>query len=227
VRRTRSASFQAPRGDQYCEDAEGGFTLVEMVIAMAMLTVILTLSMQAVSMVLGLSTLAASTGYANEQASLTLNQLREEIISANILFNPSTEGTNAGTNPDGSSIPAGFSLRIYTELNGVPECVQWRLLDTGALQTRSYSDEWQTDGIVGDWTTLETGVANPQSDPPFSIDAGANFGGASGSRLIDVTLDFDETTKPVTMIQDQASIAARDAEYYPGNTDDCSPVPPA
>jgi hypothetical protein len=193
---------------------------------MAMLTVVLTLSMQAVSTVLGLSTLAASTGYANEQASLALNQLRQEIISADILFNPATEGSNAGTNADGSSIPAGFSLRIYTELNGIPECVQWRLLDTGALETRSYSDEWQTDGAEGHWSTLETGVTNPTSDPPFSIDAGANFGGSSGSRLVDVTLDFDQTTKPVTMIQDQASIAARDAEYYPGNTGDCSPAPP-
>ena len=183
--------------------------------------------MQAVSTVLGVSTLATSTGYANEQAAITLTQLRQEIISADILFNPATEGSDAGTNPDGSSIPAGFSLRIYTELNGIPECVQWRLLDTGALETRSYSDQWQTDGAVGIWSTLETGVTNPVSNPPFSIDTGANFGGASGSRLVDVTLDFDQTTKPVTMIQDQTSVAARDAEYYPNSTGDCSPVPPA
>ena len=197
------------------EHGEGGFTLIEVVLAMAMLVVVLTLSMQAVSTVLGLSTLATSTGYANEQAALAMTELRQEIISADILFNPATEGSDAGTNPDGSSIPAGFSMRIYTELNGIPECVQWRLLDTGALQSRSYSDQWQTDGVVGLWSTLEAGVTNPASNPPFSIDTGANFGGSSGSRLVDVTLDFDQTTKPVTMIQDQTSVAARDAEYTP------------
>ncbi len=209
------------------EHPEGGFTLIEVVIAMGVLVVVLTLSMQAVSTVLGLSTLATSTGYANEQAALAMTELRQEIISADILFNPASEGSDAGTNPDGSAIPAGFSLRVYTELNGLPECVQWRLLNTGALESRSYSNQWQTDGVVSLWSTLETGVTNPVSNPPFSIDTGANFGGTSGSRLVDVTLDFDQTTKPVTMIQDQTSVAARDAEYYPGNTGDCSPVPPA
>jgi prepilin-type N-terminal cleavage/methylation domain-containing protein len=226
VRESGGATLERTSAD-VPPNREEGFTLIEIVIAMTVLVVVLTLSMQAVSTVLGLSTLATSTGYANEQAALAMTELRQEIISADILFNPATEGSNAGANPDGSSIPAGFSLRIYTELNGIPECVQWRLLDTGALESRSYSDEWQTDGVVGVWSTLETGVTNPASNPPFSIDTGANFGGSSGSRLVDVKFDFDQTTKPVTMIEDQTSVAARDAEYYPGNTGDCSPVPPA
>ena len=204
---------------------EAGFTAIELVIAMGMFSVVILMGFQAVGTVLGVGNKALGKSQSTTVAGLATTQLRQETVSANILFNPATEGTNAGTNPDGSAIAPGFSLRIYTQTNGVFTCVQWRLLDTGSLQLRSWSDLWQSNGVVRNWTTLMTGLANPASTPPFALDPGANFGGSVSSRLLNVDLVVNSSNKAGNSVEVRASIAGRDAEYYPQNTGDCSPVP--
>jgi hypothetical protein len=191
--------------------------------AMAMLSVVIVMGFEAVGTVLGVGNGALGRSQSTTVAALAMTQLRQETVSANILFNPATEGTNAGTSPDGSAVPAGFSLRIYTQTNGVFTCVQWRVLDTGALQLRSWSDLWQSNGVVRNWTTLMTGISNPVSTPPFALDPGANFGGSVSSRLLDVDLMVNSNKQ--SSVEVRASIAGRDAEYYPQNTGNCSPVP--
>jgi prepilin-type N-terminal cleavage/methylation domain-containing protein len=204
--------------------AEAGFTVIELLISMAMLSVVMLMGFDAEGTVLGVGNNALGQSQATTVVALAMTELRQEAVSANILFNPSTEGSNAGTNPDGTAVGPGFSLRIYTQTNGIFTCVQWRLLDTGDLQLRSWSDQWQSNGVVRDWTTLLTGIVNPASQPPFVLDTGSNYGGSGSSRLLDVNLVL-KTANPGVSVQDQASIAGRDAEYYPQNTGDCSPVP--
>lgn len=203
---------------------EEAFTTVEMAVACGVLMIVALMGFYAMASTLSGSTQGMAKSQATTVSAYALSELRQEATSANILYNPTAEGTNAGKNPDGTSIPAGFSLRIYTQNNGVYTCLQWRLLDTGALQVRSWSNQWQTNGVVGSWSTLLTGVTNPSNTPPFVLDQGANFGGSTSSRLLDV--DFILGGKNfVTPVQVQSSIAGRDAEYYPQNTGDCSPVP--
>jgi type II secretory pathway pseudopilin PulG len=204
---------------------EAGFTALELVIAMGMLSVVMVMGFEAVGTVLGVGNKALGKSQATTVAGLAMTQLRQEAVSANILFNPATEGTNAGKNPDGTAVAPGFSLRIYTQTNGVFTCVQWRLLDTGALQLRSWSDLWQSNGVVRNWTKLMTGIVNPVSTPPFALDAGANYGGSVSSRLLDVNLIVNANNGAGNPVEVKASIAGRDAEYYPQNTGDCSPVP--
>jgi hypothetical protein len=203
---------------------EAGFSAVELVVAMLMLGTVMLMGFSAVGTVLGVGNQALGIQQSTTVAALAMTELRAEVVSANILFNPATEENNAGTNPDGSSVPAGFSLRIYTQTNGIFTCFQWRLLDTGALQLRSWSDQWQTNGVVKGWTTLLTGIVNASSDPPFTLDTGANYGGSTSSRLLDVDL-WVRSSQQANPIEVRASIAGRDAEYYPQNTGDCSPVP--
>lgn len=209
---------------------ERGFTMIEVVCAMVVMLVVLVMGLNATGSLLGSEAQAIGKGQATLQATAAINELRQEIVSANILFDPADDvysnGANyAGTNADGTDIAAGWSLRIYTQLNGSPMCVQWRLLDTGALQTRTWSDQWQTDGIVHPWTTLVTDVANGSGEPPFALNYATNYGGTS-SRLVDISLYLStgdgSADTPVLL---QSSIAGRDAEYYPANTGDCSPVP--
>jgi len=199
--------------------------VLELLMAMGMLSVVMLMGFQAVGTVLGVGNKALGRSQSTTVAGLAMTQLRQETVSANILFNPATEGANAGTNPDGTAIAPGFSLRIYTQTNGVFTCVQWRLLDTGALQLRSWSDLWQSNGVVRNWTTLMTGIANPASTPPFALDAGGNYGGSVSSRLLDVDLVVNNYKGAGNSVEVRASIAGRDAEYYPQNTGDCSPVP--
>jgi hypothetical protein len=68
-----------------------------------------------------------------------------------------------------------------------------------------------------------TGISNPVSTPPFALDPGANFGGSVSSRLLDVDLMVNSNKQ--SSVEVRASIAGRDAEYYPQNTGNCSPVP--
>jgi len=203
---------------------EEGFTAVEMAIACGVLMIVALMGFYAMSSTLTGSSAGLAKSQATTISSYALSQLRQEVTSANVLFNPATEGSNAGTNPDHTSIPAGFSLRVYTQNNGIYTCLQWRVLDTGDLQVRSWSNQWQTNGVVGVWTTLLTGVTNPSNSPPFVLDQNANFGGSTSSRLLDVNfiLGGKNIVTPVDVV---SSIAGRDAEYYPQNTGDCSPVP--
>jgi hypothetical protein len=164
-----------------------------------------------------------------------MTELRQEIVSANVIFDPANEvytsgpknGANyAGANPDGTKINPGWSLRIYTQLNGNAMCVQWRLLDTGALQTRLWTPAWSQSsgqtGTVYPWDSLASHVINTQA--PFAFNYSANYGG-SNSRLVIVTLLASANNARVNPQLLQSSIAARDAEYFPANTLDCYPVP--
>lgn len=199
-------------------NSEGGFTAIEMVIASSLMMVLTLVGFYTMSSTTTASTEGNARAQATTESAGTLSQIHEEATSANILYNPATEGTNAGTN-----IPAGFSLRIYTQANGILTCMQWRLLD-GALQVRSWSDQWGTNGVVRNWSTLLTGITNPTSKPPFVLDQGANFGGSGSSRLLDLDFLFGGPSVS-TPVELQSSIAGLDAEYYPQNTGDCSTVP--
>jgi len=224
VRERDSKSSRRSRHRNSRARDEDGFTIIEMMVASAVMIVVVTMGFVATQSVMSVSTGALAKAQATSVSALALSQIREETTSANILYDPAAEGANAGTNPDGSAIPAGFSLRIYTQANGIFTCMQWRVLDTGVLQTRSWSNEWQTNGDVENWTSLLTGVVNPVSTPPFVLDSGANYGGSASSRLLDVDLVLGGKTVALPVVVD-SSIAGRDAEYYPQNTGDCSPVP--
>lgn len=218
--------------------SEGGFSMIEVTLAMGVMMVVLISGMRAATSAVNVETQAVSKGQASTQAVIALTELRQEIVSANVIYDPAGEiyhsgsksGQNyAGKNTDGTKIPAGWSLRIYTELNGIDECVQWRLLDAtsgGLLQTRTWDPSWSLDGNGGirPWSTLATNVDNASSVVPFALNYSANYGGTN-SRLVNVVLYGSANDKYVTPITIETSIAARDAEYFPASTNDCYPVP--
>lgn len=203
---------------------EDGFTVIEMMIATTVMMVVALMAFYGIATMSSVSTQGQARAQANTVVSSALDQIRLEVTSANIIYDPAAEGSNPGKNPDGSSIGAGFSLRIYTQNNGILTCMQWRLLDTGALQVRSWSDDWQVNGVVKTWTTLVSGITNKTGTAPFVLDNGSNYGGSTSSRLLDLDVLVGGSSIP-TPVEVKASIAGRDAEYYPQNTGDCSPVP--
>lgn len=193
---------------------------------MGLLVAVGVMGFKAVGTVFTLSTHTLDSAQSATVSALAMHDLSQEAMSANIVFDPSTEGSNAGTNPDGSSIPAGFSLRIYTQNNGIFSCVQWRLVDTGVLQVRQWSDGSTPPG----WSSLLSGVVNYSPPSPFSgqpkpfvLDAASSYygGSSSGGRLLDVDLILDQH-KTETPIEVRTSIAGRDAWYYPANSGFCS-----
>lgn len=247
-RRRRQRPPRCPLG------GEAGQTVLEVALAVTILVGVVSTAFVGLSTALSAEAGADAKGQATYEAGAAMSEIRQEVISANILFDPQDEfnstggyngttGTNcavptttkiggtgincAGINADGTAIAPGFSLRIYTQENGLLTCVQWRVLDTGTLQTRSWSDQWQVNGIVHAWTNLVTGLTNKSSVPPFVLDSDSNYGGSASSRLLDIDLVTVSSGDPGGPVAVQSSIAGRDAEYYPSNTGDCSPVPPA
>jgi len=241
--------------------SEEGFTAVEMAIAMGLMVTISIMGFQGVQSLLGVATTTLNNAQSATASASAVNELRQEILSGNILFDPNSEfngmsnptgqGTNcayptttqqsdehttnvncAGNNPDGSAIPPGFSLRIYTQNNGSYTCVQWRLLDrlnnaTGVLETRQWNP---LTGAQTAWATVVTGVVNyapptsvsPQGTTvaPFVLDSASSYGG----RLLDVDLILEQTKASQTPVVIKSSISGRDA-WNSSATKQCYPVP--
>jgi len=207
------------RGDQ------GGFTLVETMVASALLLTILAICFAFMASMQNAVARSDSRQQSNDQAAVAAHDVDRQIRSGNVLYDPASEGSNAGTNPDSTAIPAGFSLRIYTQGNGLERCVQWRLLNTNVLQRRSWTQSWRVDGQVSSWATVASGIVNPSNQPPFALDSSAGFGGAGNSRLVNVDLLANDNTSKGATAEVQLSVSGRNTEYFPTNSGLCGDIP--
>ncbi|HUC37687.1 MAG TPA: hypothetical protein VMR97_11270, partial [Acidimicrobiales bacterium] len=70
---------------------EDGFTVFEMAIAMTVMVVVTVMSLVAVQVMSAVSQQTVDQGQANQTSSIALTQLREEVLSANVLFPPTSD----------------------------------------------------------------------------------------------------------------------------------------
>src|SRR5690625_7723328 len=86
-------------------------------------------------------------------AELGLMQIDRQVRSGNVILDPADEAEpHSGVEP-------GASLRVFTQTDGVHQCVQWRVRltadDPGVLEYRSWDPEWSTLDIGGmDWAVV-------------------------------------------------------------------------
>lgn len=227
-------------GDRRC--SEEGFTLLEVCVYTLLLGIVMSVVLTSL---ISIQDSAARTDHRSQtadQVRLGVQQLVQQINSANYLYDPSTEYGDEAT-PAGppctstkttscvpqppTGIPGGFSFRAYTQLNGVNNCVQWRvwnLAGGGELQFRSWLPS-DTDSVTS-WLTVAGDIVNPTTSPPFVLDP--QYSGDGQSRLIDIDLEANsDTQKPFgsyTSAQ-ETSVNGRDIELT--NTDPvvCDSVP--
>jgi hypothetical protein len=224
---------------------DGTFSVLEVVIACTIMTVVALMGFKSVGTVAKVGWMTFDESYANRASALAVDEIRAEVVSGNIIFDPSTSFNPSGGYPTGedcatqvaytsgavncagSGIMPGFSLLVYTQTNSLYQCVQWRLVETGSdagsLEVRQWANPWSTGDSVPKWQILLTGLTNTSSEPPFALDSGSNYG--TPGRLLDVDLYFDQGTS-ASPVHVQTSIAGRDAWYYPPDTGDCAPEPP-
>lgn len=194
---------------------ERGLSLIELLVAMALFTgllaavygVLISVQRQSVD----LQARETSVG----DARLAVQSMDRQIRSGNVLADPAAE-----------TLPR--SLRVYTQADGDPRCVQWQV-DTGAgtLRTRSWSTTWSTDGDVEPWGVLARGLVDPRSPTtpytPFALSAASS---AYGSRLVDIRLLVQPAGSVAAPLEVQTSLSGRNTQYgYDRGT--CSPVPAA
>lgn len=195
---------------------EDGVTLIELLIAISLGFLVLLMVMGSLTLIVKTGDNGLAAGRANDQASLALADIKRQVVSAYVLFNPATEGGNAG-----AATPAGFSLRLLTPVGGQTSCDQWRLVGT-QLEQRSWPEG--DAASVTPWATVATGLENSGSQPPFALDPAPIYGG----RLLDVDLVLKASTSlgASNTTEVKASFTASNAEFFPSShTQFCTPVP--
>jgi prepilin-type N-terminal cleavage/methylation domain-containing protein len=224
--------------------SEAGFTLVEMLIAMSLLTIVMVVFLSALFASQTTVNRSTARSTSNDQARLALQELDKEVRSGNVLYDPSNcppPPVSPGGPPTcfpSDGITQNMSLLVYTQTNANSrnpgnQCVQWRITQPDAnglseLQRRAWSVNWQSDGFVFGWRDVADNIVNRQ--PPagsataaFTLDPAASF----GSRVVQVTIltNGDPANTESPTVTNTAAITGRNTEYgYPSNI--CTTIPP-
>jgi prepilin-type N-terminal cleavage/methylation domain-containing protein len=203
----------------YRTDRNGGFTIIEMVISMSLLTVVLTFCMVAIVSLQRSVTIADARTQAVDQARLAVQQIDRQIRSGNIFYNPSCPTITIACPVNFN----GMGLVIFTQANGNQRCVEWQVTASGTLQSRSWTQTWQTDGSpsVVHWATTATGVTNYTSNKAaFVLDS------SYGGRVLNIDITTDVTSSQSHGSEITDSVEGRNTEYgYSANS--CSTPWPA
>lgn len=214
--------------------ADQGMTLVELMIAMALLGIIVPVMITTMASVQTRVGRQQDRSLTNDQVRLAVEELDREIRSGNLLYDPKDES------------PAYMALRIYTQTNATTRtpgnrCVQWRIVN-GELQRRDWTTTWRTDAQVSQWRVVADHLVNQDVSPAvpaFQLDQDPAKGYTcvsncsdplpanrhySGRTLI-ATLVVNQNPKAGENVRVQVSITGRNTQYgYPTNV--CTDVPP-
>ncbi len=173
------------------EERDQGFSLIELMISMAIFGLLMAVIMGALIMSMNQAKDAMARANTADEMRMAIAQLDSQIRSGSVIEDPSAESVAA------AGVPAGYSVRILTSRGGVNTCVQWRVAfdaqSKGDLQFRSWPAWVPAD--VTEWTQVATGVVPPKTPfdanddstyPPFAMNSLS--GGGSGIKSLQITL---------------------------------------
>jgi prepilin-type N-terminal cleavage/methylation domain-containing protein len=210
--------------------SERGMTLIELVVGLAILSVILVVCGTVLAGMQRALNRQTDRSGSNDQARLAVEELDKEIRSGNVLYDPGLAGKAWSDDPTNSVYP-GMALLIYTQTNAVTrnpgnKCVQWRIIN-GQLQRRDWATTWSIDGNVSPWRLIADHIVNqpnpptPPITPAFAIDTDPNKGG----RTVIVNILVNQNAVSGQTVSIKASVSGRNTEYgYPSNV--CASIPP-
>ncbi|HUF57909.1 MAG TPA: type II secretion system protein [Actinomycetota bacterium] len=148
---------------------ERGMTLVELVVAMAILSIVMLVMTTTLSSIQRAVVEEEVRGQLNDQARLTLQSIDRLVRSGNILYDPVDE---SGNDPFDAAA-TGYLFRIYTQAeqaeNEDPRCALWLVNDEQQVLYRT----WPVldPNAASDWTVVADGVVNRTlAQPAFSLD---------------------------------------------------------
>src|SRR5690625_105974 len=147
---------------------ESGYTLVEALVVMMIFGIIFTIIMGIIIQVSysAADNMARASQFQN--AELGLMQIDRQVRSGNVILDPANE------RPVDSGVEPGYSLRVFTQTDGVHQCVQWRVVFNeekfGVLEYRSWDPDWTALGTEAtEWAAVARDIISyPAGAVPFS-----------------------------------------------------------
>jgi prepilin-type N-terminal cleavage/methylation domain-containing protein len=204
---------------------DGGLTLVELLVSMAIFALCMSVVFGAVIVVVRKSSDVQHSADASSQLRLAIAQIDRQVRSGNVLFSPALEATPSSCTGN-SATNSGTCMRIFTQSNGDEKCVQWQITGDPAdptsklLRTRSWASDWQLSGNLTPWSTVARGLRLSSLDPFMLQGALTPY----KERLLDVRLEAYDSRRKTTIVE-QSSMSGRNTSY--GYTSSqCDPVPP-
>ncbi|WP_136520038.1 MULTISPECIES: PilW family protein [Cellulomonas] len=215
------------------EREDSGWTLIELMVAMLIFSGLLVVVFSILVTVSQQTKDNLARTRAGDQARIGLMHIDRQVRSGNVISDP------AGETVAGAGVPANYSLRVYTQTDGVYQCVQWRVRypggsDRGVLEYRSWKPSWQVTGGVSPWAVAARDVVAPsgpfvESDPttwpPFFRET-SQAEASSAAQTIRVTLRVKDpeqraSSQPTTVT---SVLTGRNTVYgYPA--DSCATIP--
>ena len=142
------------------EGTDDGFTLVELMVTLAIFTITLALVLTLLTNAQKILGTQQERSSALSQAQLGLEQVDREVRSGSVVRNPADE-----TDPH-------YILRVLTQANSNNRCVQWRVSADGQLQRRHWDPSFgatPNPASVSPWRVVATNLVNrTHSVPPFT-----------------------------------------------------------
>ena len=192
---------------------EEGFTLVELMVAMGILSIVLLVFTTTFATIQKAATEQQVRSVNNDNVRLALENLDRLVRSGNVLIDPSVADTDCKATSSEYQC-----LLAYSQANGTTaqpaRCIQWRVQGT-ALQTREWLPKPASKAAtVTNWREVATGILNLQMTPvaqTFRLDPDPLKQRRSVEVLFLVGTSAQGTEGPVARIE--ASLTARNTSY--------------
>jgi len=204
-----------------------GMTLVELLVAMVVLSIALAMVYGAVILVMRMINESQQSSEAVSEARLALMTIDRQVRSGNVLFSPENEPGPDNTCTAVTGDNSGTCMRVYTQANGNQKCVQWQVTDDGTgagtsvLRMRSWETTWETTGGVTDWGIAARGLVVGTPAAPFKLQGALT---PYDERLLQVDIGVRDARSGQT-IPLTSSLSGRNTSYGYGDGI-CTPVPP-
>jgi prepilin-type N-terminal cleavage/methylation domain-containing protein len=193
--------------------SEAGFTLSELIVAMAILSIVLLVFTTTFASIQRAVSDEQVRSLNNDNVRLALENLDRIVRSGNVLIDPSVADTDCK-----SSGSANQCLLAYTQANGTTaqpaRCVQWRV-EGETLQTRYWLPAPASKAAtVTTWRNVAEGILNLQTSPvteTFSLDPDPLKQDRSVEILFLVGTSTEGLEGPIARVE--ASLTARNTSY--------------
>lgn len=204
------------------DERESGYTLVEALVVMMIFATVFAIIMGVLIQVSYSAADNMARASQVQEVELGLMQIDRQVRSGNVILDPANEDRAY------ADVDPGYSLRVFTQTDGVHQCVQWRVKfdddDRGVLEYRSWDPDWSSLGSdATGWAVVGRDLVRATDDRvPFER---TNSSGTSAeTSSVDVTLfvQSERTNSKPTAVS--TTLTGRNTIYgYP--IDRCDDVP--